>query len=139
MNLPIRQTAGVIFLLLFSLSMSFPLVAQQDEKEISQSDARLNMDAYALAYGTCKYELAKFKSEMDPNNAILSADLLKTEKTFRKFQVNINTTYKKNPDQFAKFSKKVKAARKQLPTCINYQKMIDMNENIESSKAEKSQ
>ena len=128
---------GILVLIFVTLSVN--LMGQGSDKEVSHDEARLNTDAFALAYGTCKYELAKYASEQDPNNSMLNREFIEMQKTFRKFHFDITTKYQADEGQFEKFTRKVKNARKQLPSCILYDSMVKSNENIEKAKAEKSQ
>ena len=107
------------------------LEAQTDEKDLSHEDLRLNADALALAYSTCKYEMAQYQLQRNEGNSVLQADFRKIAKTHQKFFVNINAKYEKDPSSFDRFNSKVKSSRKKLPTCIAYQNIMDAKANIE--------
>ena len=130
----------IVFLvfMIYGISSS-TLYSQSSEKDISHEDAMLNADAYALAYGLCKVQIAKYQSEGDAGNTMLSREFKKVSLTYNKYSVNINAKYKADENLFEKFTRKVKNARKQLPTCIKYQSVLDANANIEKAKAERSQ
>ena len=115
------------------------LYSQSSDKDDSNEDVRLNADAYALAYGLCKVQIAKYQSEQNASNSMLSREFKKISLTYNKFSVNINARYKADENLFEKFTRKVKNAHKQLSTCIRYQSMLDANANIEKAKAERSQ
>lgn len=117
------------------------LYSQTSDKDVSHEDERLVVDAYALAYGICKAQIALYESEQNPTNTMLSRVSKEATVVRNTFSVNINYKYKYEADegQLEKFNRKVKAATKQLPTCIRYQSLLDANANIEKGKAEKSQ
>ena len=112
---------------------------QATDKKVTHDDERLSSDAYAMAYAKCKVETAKYKSDSKPTDQMLLNSYNRVLLDYNKFSVNINVKYKVTEELFEKFTRKIKSAKKQLPTCINYQRTMDSNANNEKAKAEQSQ
>jgi hypothetical protein len=110
------------------------LFAQQGIASFNPSEQRIEMDALALAYGTCKYELARYYHEHDSRKSVSDRELKQVEMTHQEFFVNIRAKYGTDEELLEKFDRKVKNARKKLPTCIRYQQIVDANANIEKVK-----
>ena len=130
----------VLFVILVTTVLTgTELNAQETGNTPAPSEERIDLDALALAYGTCKFELAKYYFEHDSRKSVSSLELQKTERTFRELYVNIHAIYNTDPDLHDKFERKVKNARKQLPTCTRYQQILDANVNIGKGTGSKSQ
>ena len=128
-----------LFLTIIAIFLFGALHAQTEEKDLSHEDLRLNADALALAYSTCKYEMAQYNLQKNEGNSVLQAEFRKIAKTHQKFFVNINAKYEQDPSSFDKFKNKVKSSRRKLPTCITYDNIMDTKANIEKSGAGNSQ
>ncbi len=139
MNKGMKNLTISALVLLMAVFSAVNLYAQQGVASFDPSEERIEMDALALAYGTCKYELTRYYHEHDSKKSVSNRELKEVEMTFQEFFVNIRTKYSASEELLDKFERKVKNARKKLPTCIRYQQIVDANANIEKSKAGKSQ
>ena len=136
MKVLLKNITALFFLTLLLSSVSSSLFGQKTDKEVSHEDERMEIDAYALAYGKCKVESAKFQTDNNPTNAMLLNSYNKLLTDYKRFSVNLNAKYRTDEVLFEKFNRKVKNAEKKLPTCIAYQRMLDATSNNEKTKSQ---
>jgi hypothetical protein len=121
------------FMALFVLLFGFHDVqAQSGKKKTQHEEERLQADAYALAYITCKYELTKYKSEQDDANTTLKKELKMVNGLYKQFSLRSDLKLKQKPELYSKFNRYVKSGWKELSVCIKYQNLLDSLEEMEN-------
>ena len=131
------KKAGLVFIFLMVFAAP-ALVGQDTQEEETFTDSSIDTDAYALAYSTCKYQIARYYSDFNKDDYQLKKEFENIKLTHDRFAININAKYQADNDMFQKFERKVKAAKKHLPTCIRYEDLLRADENLQKAKAEKS-
>jgi hypothetical protein len=130
---------GICCLLIVITLSSSTLSAQSKSEEISHEDASLIADAYAMAFAACKFEYVKYKYDNELKNQAITNERAEMEKYYWSFEMRMTRKYQDDESQFDKFKRKVKSARKQLPTCIKYDAFFESLENSEIQTDGKSQ
>ena len=129
-------TSGLV--LIFPVLFIPGIMSGQEQSDETFTDSGLDTDAYALAYGACKYKIARYYSDFNKDDQQLKKEFEKIQRTYDKFAINLNSKYRADENMFQKFERKVKTAAKHLPTCIRYENILQANENLQKAKAEKS-
>ena len=128
-------------LTMFVIMMGFSapaLFGQDTSQEETFSDSGIDTDAYALAYATCKYQIARYYSDFNKDDKQLKKEFQQIQMTHDRFAINIRAKYQADDNMFQKFERKVKTAKKHLPTCIRYQNLLKADDNLQKAKLEKS-
>jgi hypothetical protein len=124
----IKYAFMAFFVLLFGLH---EVQAQSTKKKSQHAEELLQADAYALAYITCKYELARYKSEQDATNNTLKKELKRINGLYKQFTLRSEIKLRQKPELDAKFNRYVKSGRKELSVCIKYQNILDALEEMQ--------
>ena len=103
MKIVFKNITGILLLFVLMCAVSPKLSGQ----EASQEDAIMQIDAYAMAYGKCKVETAKYQTENNPTNAMLLNSYNKVLLDYKKFSVNLNAKYRTDEAMFEKFSRSI--------------------------------
>jgi len=129
-NLPIRFLSASLLILVFSLSG----FSNPKDKKTDHEKQRLEADAAAVAYINCKYNLAKYYSEVKPKDVQLKKEFEDVRFLKLQFSNQVEAKYKTPAEEFEIFTKEVKDIKPKLKTCIKYQNILDANEKLQQIK-----
>jgi hypothetical protein len=129
-----KVKSKIIFSLAMLMVMLFgfqAIQAQSAKKKAQHDQERLEADAYAFAYASCKYELTKYKSEQKKDDSGLKKELKTDDLLYRRFALIADNKYKNQPELYPKFQRSVKSAWKELTVCVRYTNLLKALEELE--------
>lgn len=125
-------TAILVSLLMFIFSISG--FSQSEKKRSAHDQERFEANAAAVAYINCKYEIAKYYSDSEPDDKKYSKELVDIRLLKLKFANLVAAKYFNPKELSEEFTKEVNSLNKELSTCVKYQNILIANEKLKDLK-----